>query len=148
MVRRLGVAFAALIALFHIWLFAGQVWDGELADPGRVVRWVLAGGVAGALAMLRRRGLPLWRSRPAIAIWLVAALLHAPAALPLPELATSATVAAAAVLVATVLGLVTAAPRRVAARVRLRGVGAGVAVAGPAWLGAVLLIAPRPPPRR
>jgi hypothetical protein len=80
MVRRVLTAAGALLALFHVWLFAGQILDGALADPALVLRWLSAGVLVAALRALHRRGHSIVRGRRAVAIWLLAALLHAPAA--------------------------------------------------------------------
>lgn len=79
MLRRALAASGALLVLFHVWLFAGQAWTGELADAALLGRWAVAGGLALALVWLRRQGLSLVRGRRAVAVWLLAALLHAPA---------------------------------------------------------------------
>lgn len=112
MFRRILAAAGAALALFHVWLFAGQAVQGELADPARLIRWAVACALLGALYGLYRSGVPLLRGRKAIAIWLLAALLHAPAigarvsALEIPavpeaaaSLAPLATLAAAALAV-------------------------------------------------
>ncbi|HYN06703.1 MAG TPA: hypothetical protein VES67_04870 [Vicinamibacterales bacterium] len=80
MIRRVLLTAGALLALFHVWLFAGQAWDGQLADPALILRWLFAGALVGALAGLRRQGASIFRGRKAVAIWLLAALLHGPAA--------------------------------------------------------------------
>ena len=80
MVRKLVAASAAALALFHIWLFAGQLWNGAIvAEPDLLARWAVAGVLVAALEGLRRRGASLIRGRKAVAIWLVALLLHGPA---------------------------------------------------------------------
>ena len=79
MVRRVLGTAAALLAAFHLWLFAGQLWSGELGDLALVSRWIIAGGLTAALINLHRRGFSLVRGRHAIAVWLLAALLHGPA---------------------------------------------------------------------
>ena len=68
-----------MLAAFHVWIFAGQMWGGELVDLALVSRWMLAAGLIAALVSLRRRGLSLVRGRHAVAVWLLAALLHGPA---------------------------------------------------------------------
>ena len=155
MFRRLLAAAGALLALFHVWLFAGQILDGRLDDPALLLRWVAAAGLAGGLLSLRRRGLSLVRGRPAATIWLLAALLHGPAlaarvdsggALGLPEVAATLSQLAVAAVAAIGLGLL----------VRLRqGSGAtgpsSVVVAGHACVAAFPAISfdalcPRPPP--
>ena len=73
MFRRTVTALGALLVLFHVGLLAGQAWDGQLADPSVLVRWLLAGGLAWALAGLRRSGIPVFFSRKAVALWLLAA---------------------------------------------------------------------------
>jgi hypothetical protein len=79
MVRRVLAAAAGLLAAFHIWLFARQLWSGELVDLALVSRWFLAAGLTAALLNLHRRRLSLVRGRHAVAVWLLAALLHGPA---------------------------------------------------------------------
>lgn len=79
MVRRVLAVSAGLLAAFHIWLFAGQLWAGELGDLALVTRWIIAAGLTAALLNLHRRGLSLVRGRHAVAVWLLAALLHGPA---------------------------------------------------------------------
>lgn len=78
MVRRFLVGVVAAVAAFHVWIFGGQIVAGELASPGRIARWALAGLVAGAFWSLRRRGDSLTRGRKAVALWTLAALLHGP----------------------------------------------------------------------
>ncbi len=68
----------AVLVVFHGWLFASQVVTGALADPWLVVRWMLAAGLVAALVAIRRGGRSVW-SRPGIAVWVLAALLHGPA---------------------------------------------------------------------
>jgi hypothetical protein len=79
MFRRALIAGGVLLTVFHGWLFASQVWDGQLADIALLVRWIVAGGLMFGLVGLRRRRVSGIRSRQAIAIWLLAALLHGPA---------------------------------------------------------------------
>ena len=57
--RKILAGLGALLALFHVWLFAGQIWSGRLSEPGLLVRWVLAAGLIAALVGLHRRGAPL-----------------------------------------------------------------------------------------
>jgi hypothetical protein len=79
MIRRALLAAGALLALFHVWLFAGQAWDGRLADPGVLLRWIVAGALIAALVVLYWQGASIVRGRKAVAIWLLATLLHGPA---------------------------------------------------------------------
>jgi hypothetical protein len=81
MLRRALTAAAGLLVGFHAWLFVGQVWDGRAFEPATAARWLLAGCLVLALAALRRTGQPLVFSRRAAAVWLLAALLHAPRAI-------------------------------------------------------------------
>jgi hypothetical protein len=78
MLRKSLAGAGALLVLFHVWLFAGQAWDGQLAEPLLVLRWLLSGGLIAALAGLRRQGASMFVGRKAAAVWLLAALLHAP----------------------------------------------------------------------
>jgi hypothetical protein len=68
----------AALALFHAWIFARQAAQGELADPAVALRWIVAGGLLAGLAVLWRRGESLLGNK-AVAVWVLAALLHGPA---------------------------------------------------------------------
>jgi hypothetical protein len=78
MVRRTVAAIGALLLLFHGWLFVGQIWNGEM-DVRLVAEWSAAAALLWALYSLRRRGHSMFRGRRAVAIWVLAALLHGPA---------------------------------------------------------------------
>ena len=69
---------ARLLAAFHLWLLGKQAWTGQL-EYDTSLRWPLAFGLAGGLFLLRRRGVSL-RGRRATALWVLAAVLHGPAA--------------------------------------------------------------------
>ncbi len=122
MFRKTLAATAVLLAVFHGWLLVGQAWDGQLAELAVLTRWLVAGGLVWGLCALRRQGAPMFFGRKAVAIWLLAALLHGPAvaerfAAPgLPEVvATIAKVtlgAAALVGVMLVTGLLAATRRK------------------------------------
>ncbi|MGE0461707.1 MAG: hypothetical protein AB7Q16_10095 [Vicinamibacterales bacterium] len=79
MFRRAVPTLGGLLVLFHAWLFGSQWWDGRLADPGLIFRWLIAAGLVAALTGLRRRGASMFWGRKAVALWLLAALLHGPA---------------------------------------------------------------------
>ena len=79
MLRRCALAAGALLAAFHVWLLANQMWTGHLTQPDVLLRWLVAGVLVGALAMLGRRGHAVVFGRRAVAVWLLAALLHGPA---------------------------------------------------------------------
>jgi hypothetical protein len=158
MFRRILAAAAAALALFHVWLFAGQALQGELADPARLARWLFALLLLAALAAFYRAGVPLLRGRKAVAIWLLAALLHGPAigerldtlgTPSIPEavsaLAGLGTAAAGALGLLLILWLARA-PRAAALRLPLTVVIR--AAAGPLAPGAHVPFAPRPPPLR
>jgi hypothetical protein len=81
MIRRVITAAGGLLVLFHGWLLGSQLWHGQLAEPGLVLRWMIAAGLVVALAGFRRRGGSMFWGRKAVAIWLLAALLHGPAAM-------------------------------------------------------------------
>jgi hypothetical protein len=113
--RRLGTLVWGALGAFHLWLLAGQVWNGqvEYADFGR---WTLALGLAGALVALRRHGGSLFGNRRATAIWVLVALLHGPglaenAGLATKALAETPAVAAQILCVAAGLGLALTLPR-------------------------------------
>ena len=157
MIRRVLTVAAALLAAFHVWIFASQLWSGELADLALISRWIIAGGLTAALLNLHRRGLPLVRGRQAIAVWLLAALMHGPAlarnldlvAPSMPEVvSTLAQTVTGVVAIGTLLLLLLSSLRvRLQAPVR-GGVAAFASMPGPASLsGSVCPFAPRPPPR-
>lgn len=68
---------AVVLTVFHGWVFVAQAAAGQLDDPWVILRWVVGSAIVVALAALRRRGESMW-GRKAIAIWSLAALLHAP----------------------------------------------------------------------
>jgi hypothetical protein len=79
-VIRKGLAFVGvLLVAFHVWLFGRQAWDGQLVDLALASRWIIAVGLTAALAYRRSHGRSLIRGRQAVAVWLLAALLHGPA---------------------------------------------------------------------
>ena len=78
MLRRLASATGGLLVLFHVWLFGSQLMDGRLT-LGPVLRWLMAGALLAALVGLHRSGASIFKGRKAVSIWLLAALLHAPA---------------------------------------------------------------------
>jgi len=77
--RRVLAAAGVLLVVYHVWLLVGQAWDGQLADLALLLRWLISGGLVLALVGLRRRRISILRSRQAVAVWLLAALLHGPA---------------------------------------------------------------------
>ena len=157
MVRKFLTLAAALLAAFHLWLFASQVSAGELVDVGLVSRWAIAAGLVGALLQLRRRGVSIIRGRQPVAVWLLAALLHGPAlardldlvAPSMPEVVATITQTVTLLSVAGSLMLLLLALRR-----RPSGVPALRAIFtlhAPSSAGALppyrfLRFAPRPPP--
>ena len=78
MVRKLLAAAGALVAGFHVWLFVSQLGDGQLADVSLLARWGVAGLLVAALWYLRRRNISIFWGRRAVAVWLLAAVLHGP----------------------------------------------------------------------
>lgn len=78
MVRKVLTAAAALLAGFHVWLFISQLGDGRLADASLLARWGVAAGLVVALWYLRRQNVSLLWGRKAVAVWLLAAVLHGP----------------------------------------------------------------------
>lgn len=156
MVRKGLTLIGVLLAAFHVWLFGSQLWEGQLADLALAVRWIIAAGLVAALMDLRRRGLSMVSGRHAIALWVLAAMLHGPAIARDFEVVSPALPEVVATLSQTVIGLTTltgvlliglaglrlrsAQPLR-----RLAAVTAPVcACAIP--LGSSLHFAPRPPP--
>lgn len=106
MIRRSISLVGAALAVFHVWLFAGQLWSGALADPSLIFRWLLAAGLLGALMLLRRQGESVIFGRKAVAIWVLAALLHGPALASRVDVGPTPIPEAVVVLTQTVVGLV------------------------------------------
>jgi hypothetical protein len=149
--KALAWAVAAL-AVFHAWLFAGQVWDGTLlAEPGLLWRWAVAAVLVVGLEGLRRRGASLIRGRQALTIWLVAALLHGPAVSDranvdlqgLPEVVVTYVTSALALGALAAGG---AARRPVAPLLLLSGTAVPPPTPVVAGHGAFSRFSPRPPP--
>lgn len=153
MIRRsLSIAGAALAA-FHIWLFAGQLWNGALADPSVIVRWLVAAGLVAGLVALKRQRESLIFGRKAIAIWVLAAVLHGPAlaarldvgSAPIPDVVVTLTQTAVGLVGLLGLGLFFAGaalvrPAFVAGHRQAVRTHANILVASGG------LFAPRPPP--
>ena len=157
MVRRVLTLAAALLAAFHLWLFAGQLWAGELVDLALVSRWTIAAGLVAALLHLRRRGVSLVRGRQPVAVWLLAALLHGPAlardidvvAPSMPEVVATITQTVTLLTVAGSLALLLLALRRGRSGVpALRALSTlhASSFAGALPAHSFLRFAPRPPP--
>lgn len=106
MIRRSISLVGAALAVFHVWLFAGQVWSGALADPSLIFRWLVAAGLIGGLVMLKRQGESLIFGRKAVAIWVLAAVLHGPALASRTETGAAPIPEAVVALAQTVVGLI------------------------------------------
>lgn len=154
--RRVLAAAGGLLVVFHVWLLAGQAWDGQLADLALLLRWLISGGLVLALIGLRRRRISILRSRQAVAVWLLAALLHGPAfaeragSEPIPALpevvaviASAAAAGVASVGLARLSALLSAPLRLPGTGVVSRPYSALVGATSP---DAYPLLAPRPPP--
>jgi hypothetical protein len=155
MLRKALTIAGALLVAFHVWLFARDAWAGELLDLGLLARWAVAAGLTWALIALRREGAPLVRSRRAVAVWVLAALLHGPALagplgvadLPVAPVVAASLVPAALTLSGLLLFLALAGAFRdrhpVLVRLRSRS---GHACLGALTPGSYLPFAQRPPP--
>jgi len=157
MIRRTAVAAGGGLALFHVWLLAGQAWEGQLLEPGLLLRWLVAGALAFGLASVLRSGAPVFLSRRTVALWLLGALLHGPAVMDrvgidtqsLPEAAAIVVeIAAASAALGAAFLFLTAAFRRT---LGAQAGGPHTHACRPAFprsLGFVQAFAPRPPPLR
>jgi hypothetical protein len=154
MVRKALSTIAALLVGFHVWLFARDAWTGGLVDLGLLARWAAAAGLLWGLVALRRQGVSLVRSRQAVAIWVLAALLHGPAIagpIEIADLPAAPVVAAALVPAVALAGLLVLLALAGAFRARSVAV-AGVRVRsnrpcpGPLTPGSHLPFSQRPPP--
>ena len=154
----IGVAGAILVG-FHAWLFAAQFAQGRLDDPWLIFRWVSALGLISALWAVRQAGHSIV-GRHGVAIWVLAALLHGPAAagnvhadldaLALPEavvtsvlqVVTGAALAMGIWLLASLLDARRREPRRFVSFLP------AFSAAGPLAAGVAWHFSPRPPPLR
>jgi hypothetical protein len=155
MIRKALKTAGALLVLFHVWLFARDAWAGDLVDLGLLARWTVAGGLTWALVGLRRQGASLFRGRRAVAIWVLAALLHGPALagplevadLPIAPVVAASLAPAAALTLATLLVFLTlGALRRRATADLTVDIRTTHACLGALTPGAYLPFAQRPPP--
>jgi hypothetical protein len=155
MFRRLLSGAAVALGLLHAWIFVRQAAAGTLT-PETLLKWLAAAGLLAALVVLRRQGVPLFRGRKAVAVWVLAALLHAPAigerldaletpALPEVAMTLSQTLASAASLAGVLLLLWTARPRP-AAPSRRRTAAHQVVLSPVGAALATFAFSPRPPP--
>jgi hypothetical protein len=156
MVRKTLTLTGASLLAFHIWLFADQVWQGQFVDLALVSRWIIAGALVAALVILQRRGVSIIRGRQAIAVWLLAGLLHGPAltreidvtAPAMPEVVTTLAQLTTGLTLLGVVLLIGVAGLR---RRDISPLRALAALETPALFGALpqgsyLSFAPRPPP--
>lgn len=72
----LGIPLLSGILLFHAALLWEQIESSKITEPLTAMRWLAVPLVIGALVLLRRRRISLYRSRPAVVLWLLVALLH------------------------------------------------------------------------
>jgi hypothetical protein len=157
MFRRLVAAAGGLLVLFHLWLFGSQLLDGRLTELGPILRWLMALGLVAALVALRRSGASMVKGRPAVAIWVLAALLHGPAiasdtkryeAPALAEIVTTlAQIASASVAVGLGLALLAGWVRRLTAPRLVVARAVGRRRTRPFHPGRSLRVASRPPPQ-
>src|SRR6187549_900624 len=68
----------AILIAFHVWLLAGSVSSGQFLEPERLIRWLIAAGLAAGIVILRRQGAAVF-GRRALVVWMLAGLLHVPA---------------------------------------------------------------------
>ena len=78
MLRRSVVGLGALLGGFHLWLLGNQAWSGQLSEPDVILRWLIALALGAGLVAIKRRGGSLF-GRQAVAMWVLAAVLHGPA---------------------------------------------------------------------
>lgn len=156
MVRKgLGLIGVLLVA-FHVWLFGSHVWEGQFVDLALGVRWLIAAGLVAALMDLRRRDISMVSGRHAVALWVLAALLHGPAiardfeitspALPEAVVALSQAVISLTALTGVLLIGLAGLRRRAAQPLRRLALVTVPVCPGALPPGSSLHFAPRPPP--
>ena len=143
----------AILIAFHVWLLAGSVSSGQFLEPERLIRWLIAAGLAAGIVILRRQGAAVF-GRRALVVWMLAGLLHVPAvANRLDSFDAPAGVALTEIaLLSVAVGLGLRLVGRLAATrsAATRRADFLVIVAGPALAissGALLHLWSRPPPR-
>ena len=74
---------AGLLGLgaLHLVFLVRRVADGTLLNPTVIAEWVVAAGLVAVGVQLHRRGISIFRGRPAAALWIVVALMHGMVAL-------------------------------------------------------------------
>jgi hypothetical protein len=77
--KRLGSVAVATLVAFHVWLFGNLLVEGRIASPVRALPWALALVLFAAFVAVSRSSDVASRRRRLIALWTLAALLHAPA---------------------------------------------------------------------
>lgn len=80
--RLLVTGSAGLLGALHIAVLARRVADGTLLEPVVIAQWLVAIGLIATAVWLRRRGVSVFRGKPAAAFWIVIALMHGMVALP------------------------------------------------------------------
>jgi hypothetical protein len=76
---------ALALIVFHAALLWNQIGDGRVLDPIVAVRWGVGAVLLGALAGLRRAGVPVLWGRRALGVWVLVAVMHV-TAVPAPDL--------------------------------------------------------------
>ncbi len=79
-----GAAAAAVLVVFHGWLFWDRLVSGRLFEGDAAARWLVGALLCAALWVLKRQGVSLWRGRQACTVWLLVVLLHAWSAAAVP----------------------------------------------------------------
>jgi|CXWL01.1.fsa_nt_gi uncharacterized protein YjeT (DUF2065 family) len=74
--RWLGLAAVAGLGAFHADLFWQRLIDTSIREPGVALRWAATVLLLAGLVALRSRGVPLFRDRRALVLWLAALVLH------------------------------------------------------------------------
>jgi hypothetical protein len=128
---------AGALAIFHGQLLWRRWADGTLGDGSIAARWLTAALLVLGLLWLQRRRGGVFRGREAAVLWILVALLHALAGIPMQQM-----LAAPAPWLAVPLGIV-------AARTIALALGRSVLLTpAPAALGPVELFAAPTPARR
>lgn len=84
---RLGslvLAVGYLVAL-HAEILWQRIASKTLLEPIVALKWAAAAALVAALLRLRSAGVPLWRGRRAVLVWMLVLLLHAGTAVPAAE---------------------------------------------------------------
>ena len=67
---------AGLLAIFHLQLLWDRLVDLANLEIGAAIRWLATAAILGVVACLWKRGVSIFRGRPALVLWILVLLVH------------------------------------------------------------------------